>query len=67
MSIFPTTILLATDGSEKQSWWCAITKGTRIVRCTSCDDHRRSETTHSEAMFRALLAEGTSDAQLALS
>jgi hypothetical protein len=26
MSIFPTTVLLATDGSEEQSWWCAITK-----------------------------------------
>jgi hypothetical protein len=26
MSIFPTTMLLATDGSEEQSWWCAITK-----------------------------------------
>ena len=26
MSIFPTTVLLAADGSEEQSWWCAITK-----------------------------------------
>ena len=26
MSIFPTTVLLATEGSEEQSWWCAITK-----------------------------------------
>ena len=26
MSIFPTTVLLATDGSEQQSWWCVITK-----------------------------------------
>jgi hypothetical protein len=26
MSIFPT-VLLATDGSEEQSWWCAITIG----------------------------------------
>jgi hypothetical protein len=26
MSIFPTTVLLATDGSKEQSWWCANTK-----------------------------------------
>jgi hypothetical protein len=26
MSIFPTTVLLATDGPEEQSWWWAITK-----------------------------------------
>jgi hypothetical protein len=35
MSIFPTTVLLATDGSEEQSWWYAITKRARTVRCTS--------------------------------
>jgi hypothetical protein len=27
MSTFPPTVLLATDGSEQQSWWCVITKG----------------------------------------
>jgi hypothetical protein len=26
MSIFPTTVLLATNGSEEQSWWCVIIK-----------------------------------------
>jgi hypothetical protein len=26
MSIFPTTVLLATEGSEEQPWWCAITE-----------------------------------------
>jgi hypothetical protein len=26
MSNFCTTVLLATEGSEQQSWWCAIKK-----------------------------------------
>jgi hypothetical protein len=26
MSVFPTRVLLATDSSEEQSWWYAITK-----------------------------------------
>jgi hypothetical protein len=26
MSNFCTTLLLATEGSEQQSWWCASTK-----------------------------------------
>jgi hypothetical protein len=45
MSIFLTTVLLASEGSEEQSWWCAITKETRRVRCTPY--HQRSETTHT--------------------
>jgi hypothetical protein len=62
MSIFPTTVLLATDGSEEQSWWCAITK-----RDTHSTLHLLSSTfrnyTHSEPRFRALLTEGASEAR----
>ena len=54
MSIFPTTVLLATDGSEEQSWWCAITK-----RASHSSLHLLSSTfrnyTPSEPRFGALL------------
>jgi hypothetical protein len=57
MSLFHTTVLLAADGSEEQSWWCAITK-----RYTHSTLHLLSSTsrnyTHSEPTFRALLSEG---------
>jgi hypothetical protein len=58
MSIFPTTMLLATAGSEEQSWWCAIKKETRIVRCTPYHISTFRNYTHSEPRFRALLTEG---------
>jgi len=56
MSIFPTTVLLATEGSEEQSWWCAITK-----RDTHSTLHLLSSINvpklHTEPRFRALLTE----------
>ena len=65
MSIFLTTVLLATDGSEEQSWWWAITK-----RDTHSTLHLLSSTfrnyIHSEPRFRALLTEdGTQQIDLA--
>ena len=66
MSIFPTTVLLATEGLEEQPWLCAITIRDTHSTLDHLSSHQRSETTHSEPRFRALLTEdGTQQIDLA--
>jgi hypothetical protein len=55
MSLFPTTMLLASEGSEEQSWWCVIKKETRRVRCTPYHISTFRNYTHSGQWFRAVL------------
>jgi hypothetical protein len=58
MSIFPTRVLLATEGSEEQSWWCAIKKGDTHSTLQLLSSTFRNYT-HSEPRFRVLLIEGS--------
>jgi len=53
------------DGSEEQSWWCAITKRDTHSTLDLLSSSFRNYT-HSELRFRALLAEEASGVLLTL-
>ncbi len=65
MSIFPTTVLLAT-AQRSSPGGTRSQKGTRIVRCTSYRSSTFQNYIRCEPRFRAQLTEGASEIELAL-